>query len=41
VSQQGEGNWSSIARCLNALFEKPADEGRIGKQCREVCCIFV
>jgi hypothetical protein len=35
VVQHGEGNWSAIARCLNSLFAKGSEEGRIGKQCRE------
>ncbi|KAF6253083.1 hypothetical protein COO60DRAFT_469421 [Scenedesmus sp. NREL 46B-D3] len=35
VTQHGEGNWSAIARCLNSLFAKGSEEGRIGKQCRE------
>eukprot|EP00775_Hariotina_reticulata_P002891 gene2891-3179_t len=35
VNEHGEGNWSAIARCLNSLFDKGAEEGRIGKQCRE------
>lgn len=35
VTEHGEGNWSAIARCLNTMFNKSTDEGRIGKQCRE------
>lgn len=35
VSELGEGNWSMIARRLNAVLDKPSDTGRIGKQCRE------
>ncbi|KAG2433553.1 hypothetical protein HYH02_012670 [Chlamydomonas schloesseri] len=35
VEEFGEGNWSVIARHLNASLGKPADSGRIGKQCRE------
>eukprot|EP00878_Enallax_costatus_P019180 GHUV01020226.1.p1 GENE.GHUV01020226.1~~GHUV01020226.1.p1 ORF type:complete len:135 (+),score=24.94 GHUV01020226.1:517-921(+) len=35
VMEHGEGNWSAIARCLNTMFSKSIDEGRIGKQCRE------
>ncbi|WIA32707.1 hypothetical protein OEZ86_005893 [Tetradesmus obliquus] len=35
VTEHGEGNWSAIARCLNSLFAKGSEEGRIGKQCRE------
>lgn len=35
VIEHGEGNWSAIARCLNTMFSKSVDEGRIGKQCRE------
>ena len=29
------GNWSPIARALNAEMGKSDDLGRIGKQCRE------
>ena len=36
VRKFGEGNWSPIARALNETFEKSEDQGRIGKQCREV-----
>lgn len=36
VHQLGEGNWSPIARALNEAFNKDTDNGRIGKQCREV-----
>ncbi|GIL86719.1 hypothetical protein Vretimale_19812 [Volvox reticuliferus] len=35
VDEFGEGNWSVIARHLNAALGKPAESGRIGKQCRE------
>jgi hypothetical protein len=35
VSELGEGNWSMIARRLNAVLDKASDTGRIGKQCRE------
>lgn len=35
VDMYGEGNWSAIARALNAQSGKTADDGRIGKQCRE------
>jgi len=35
VTQQGEGNWSSIARTLNGMLHKGSEDGRIGKQCRE------
>ncbi|GFR40756.1 hypothetical protein Agub_g1368 [Astrephomene gubernaculifera] len=35
VEEHGEGNWSVIARHLNAALGKPAESGRIGKQCRE------
>ncbi|KXZ44233.1 hypothetical protein GPECTOR_70g463 [Gonium pectorale] len=35
VDEYGEGNWSVIARQLNTALGKPADSGRIGKQCRE------
>jgi myb proto-oncogene protein len=36
VHEYGEGNWSPIAKALNEAFNKTADNGRIGKQCREV-----
>lgn len=35
VEEHGQGNWSIIARQLNAVLGKGADSGRIGKQCRE------
>lgn len=35
VDKHGEGNWSVIARSLNATLGKDMDSGRIGKQCRE------
>ncbi|EFJ42872.1 transcription factor Myb7, partial [Volvox carteri f. nagariensis] len=35
VDEFGEGNWSVIARHLNSALGKPAESGRIGKQCRE------
>lgn len=35
VAEQGEGNWSAIARALNATLHKAPEDGRIGKQCRE------
>ena len=39
VKEYGEGNWSPIAKALNEAFDKGADQGRIGKQCREVSCM--
>lgn len=38
VQELGEGNWSMIARALNEAFDRrrPTENGRIGKQCREV-----
>jgi hypothetical protein len=36
VKKFGEGCWSPIAKALNEAFDKSDDQGRIGKQCREV-----
>lgn len=41
VKKFGEGCWSPIAKALNEAFEKTEDQGRIGKQCREVCVIVI
>ncbi|PNH12315.1 Transcription factor MYB98 [Tetrabaena socialis] len=35
VEEHGQGNWSVIARHLNATTGTPSESGRIGKQCRE------
>ncbi|GAX76251.1 hypothetical protein CEUSTIGMA_g3695.t1 [Chlamydomonas eustigma] len=35
VEVMGQGNWSPIARALNAEMGKTEENGRIGKQCRE------
>lgn len=32
VQELGEGNWSPIARALNAVIGKDESNGRIGKQ---------
>lgn len=36
VRKFGEGCWAPIAKALNEAFDKSDDQGRIGKQCREV-----
>jgi hypothetical protein len=36
VDKYGEGQWAVISQQLNKAFGKQEDQGRIGKQCREV-----
>jgi len=36
VEKYGEGQWATISQQLNKSFGKPDEQGRIGKQCREV-----
>lgn len=36
VEKYGEGQWAVISQQLNKAFGKSDDQGRIGKQCREV-----
>lgn len=36
VEKYGEGQWATISQQLNKAFGKPDEQGRIGKQCREV-----
>lgn len=36
VERYGEGQWAVISQQLNKAFGKSEDQGRIGKQCREV-----
>lgn len=36
VERYGEGQWAVISQQLNKAFGKTEDQGRIGKQCREV-----
>jgi hypothetical protein len=38
VKEYGEGQWAVISQQLNKASGKSDDQGRIGKQCREVGC---